>query len=725
MKNTNCLKLPLALLALAMATSSTGAQSTYEQYTFTTLAGGGGFITPDGTGGAERLWGPSGVAVDTNGNVYVGDQFNCTIRKVTPAGEVTTLAGLTGSSGSADGTGSDARFNAPWGVAVDSAGNVYVADFDNNTIRKVTPAGVVTTLAGLAGSSGSADGTGSDARFNRPLHVAVDSTGNVYVADHRNNTIRKVTPARKVTTLASGFNGPSGVAVDTNGNVYVADEGNNRIGKVTPAGVVTTLASGFNSPVDVTVDDAGNVYVADLGNYTIRKVTPAGVVTTLAGRVGSSGSADGTGSAARFNSLGAVAVDSAGNVYVADIGNNTIQKVTPIGTNWVVTTLAGLAGNYGGADQTGVDARFRGPAGVAVDTNGNVYVADQVNATIRKVTSAEVVTTLAGLAGSVGNANGTGNAARFNNPTSVAVDSAGNVYVADFLNFAIRQVTPAGVVATLAGLVPSFPTGVAVDINGNVYVADAGDSTILKRTPAGVVTTLAGLAGADPGSVDGTGSAARFNVPYGVAVDNAGNVYVTDIGNHNLRKVTPAGVVTTVAGLAGFAGSADGTGSTARFYAPRGVAVDSAGNVYVADTFNNTIRKVMPVGTNWVVTTLAGKAGIYGSSDGTGSAVRFDSPTGVAVDSAGNIYVADFYLSTIRKGSPALAITSSGPNFGFNAGQFGFDLSGPLGQLVVVEASTDLVRWLPLWTNTFAGSLHFSDPQSGVYSNRFYRARTP
>ena len=235
--------------------------------------------------------------------------------------------------------------------------------------------------------------------------MAVDSTGNVYVGDDGNAMIRKVTPEGVVTTLASGINGIAGVAVDSAGNVYVADQGNNAIRKVTPAGVVRTLASGFNTPQGVAVDSASNVYVADGGNFTIRKVTPAGVVTTLAGGTGSPGSTDGTGSAARFDILDDVAADIAGNVYVADAGNNTIRKVTPAG---VVTTLAGLGGLHGSVDATGSAARFGGPASVAVDTNGNVYVADQVNHTIRKVTSAGLVTTLAGRAGSSGSANGGG-----------------------------------------------------------------------------------------------------------------------------------------------------------------------------------------------------------------------------------------------------------------------------------------------------------------------------
>jgi sugar lactone lactonase YvrE len=573
----------------------------------------GGPGNADGTGATARFYEPTGVAVDSAGNVYVGDQKNHTIRKVTAAGVVMTLAGTAGMAGSADGTGTAARFLAPSGVAVDSAGNVYVADQSNHTIRKVTAAGVVTTLAGTAGMLGSADGTGAAARFRGPIDVAVDSAGNVYVADVGNEIIRKVTAAGVVTTLAgtagmlgsadgtgaaARFDGPDGVAVDSAGNVYVADRGNSTIRKVTAAGVVTTLAddtgaaASFTLPFDVAVDSAGNIYVSDY--KTIRKVTSAGVVTTLAGAAGMVG----------FGSLAGVAVDSAGNVYVADFGNNIICKVTAAG---VMTTLAGAAGAFGSTDGTGAAARFSGPFGVAIDSTGNVYVADQGNSTIRKVTTAGVVTTLAGTAGTVGSADGTGSAARFGGPISVAVDST-----------------------------------------GNVYVADRGNSTIRKVTTAGVVTTLAGTAGAF-GSADGTGADARFSGPIDVAVDSAGNVYVADSNNFTIRKVTPAGVVTTLAGTAGMTGSADGTGADARFSSPTGVAVDSAGNVYVADYFSHTIRKVTAAG---VVTTLAGTAGAVGSADGTGVAARFSGPIGVAVDSAGNVYVADQNNSTIRKVTP-------------------------------------------------------------------------
>ena len=266
-----------------------------------------------------------------------------------------TLAGTAGSSGSTDGTGSAARFDTPYGVAVDTAGNVFVADTFNHTIRKTTSVGVVTTLAGLAGSSGSTDGTGSAARFYYPTGVSVDTSGNVFVADSFNNTIRKVTSSGVVTTLA-GLAGSSG---STDG---------------------TGSAARFGQPIGASVDTAGNVFVADTYNDTIRKVTSVGVVTTLAGSAGSSGSTDGTGSAARFSLPYGVAVDTAGNVFVADNANHTIRKITSAG---VVTTLAGLAGSNGSTDGTGSAARFSSPLGVAVDTAGNVFVADSSNDTIR------------------------------------------------------------------------------------------------------------------------------------------------------------------------------------------------------------------------------------------------------------------------------------------------------------------------------------------------------
>jgi hypothetical protein len=636
-----------------------------------------GWGSADGTGAAARFAWPHGVAVDGAGNVFVVDSSNHTIRKITPAGAVTTLAGTAGSKGSADGTGAAARFNFPSGVAVDGAGNVFVADGSNNTIRKVTPTGVVTTLAGSPGLSGSADSTGAAARFNSPSGVAVDGAGNIFVVDSGNNTIRKVTPSGVVTTLAGSpgggsadgtgaaarFWGPEAVAVDGAGNVFVADSTNDTIRKITPTGAVTTLAGSANAsgsadgtgaaarfyvPLGVAVDGAGNVFVADSYNGTIRKITPAGVVITLAGSADASGSADGTGAAARFWEPSGVAVDGTGNVFVADTDNNTIRKITPAG---VVTTLAGTADSSGSTDGTGAAARFDTPYGVAVDGSGNVFVADSGNDTIRKITPSGVVTTLAGTAGSLESADGTGAAAGFAWPEGVAVDGAGNVFVAEGLH-TIRKITSSGVVTTLAGTADSFgsadgtgaaarfngPYGVAVDGAGIVFVADSYNNTIRKITPAGVVTTLAGSAAADPGSADGTGPAARFNFPQGVAVDGAGNVFVADSGNNTIRKVTPSGVVTTLAGTAGLSGSADGTGAAARFNGPQGAAVDGAGNLFVADTGNNAIRKISPPG---VVTTIVGVAAPVSAGNLPGPLpASIVSPVGVAIDSStGKLYI--------------------------------------------------------------------------------------
>ena len=320
-------------------------------------------------------------------------------------------------------------------------------------------------------------------------------------------------------------------------------------------------------------------------------------ITTLAGQVGVGGYADGAGNQAQLRLPNNVAVDRAGNVYVADTGNNTIRKIS---SNGVVSTLAGVIGSHGSADGTGSEARFWAPFGVAVDGAGNVYVADMANNTIRKITPKGVVSTLAGLAGHPGSQDDIGANARFRNPWGVAADDTGNVFVADLSNDTIRKITPAGVVMTLAG--------------------------------------QAGMTG----SVDGSGSQARFNAPHGVATDHAGNVYVSDSANGTIRKITPGGVASTLAGLPGYSGNTDGNGHDARFGNPQGLAVDNQGNIYVADTGNNTVRKITPLG---VVTTLAGLAG----AGGAGADARFNSPGGVAADSAGNVYVADTNNHTVRK----------------------------------------------------------------------------
>ncbi len=674
----------LALVSglLSLAAIAAMAQPAGSSYVFSHLAGPlGGPGTTDGLGSAARFNTPDGVAVDRLGNLYVVDSINNMIRKITPGGLVTTFAGTPGTKGSADGMGAAARFNNPLGIAVDIAGYLYVADAGNSTIRKISPGGVVTTLAGTPGAQGSADGLGAAGWFWYPRAVAVDSAGTLYVAD--NSTIRKVTSTGLVSTLAgkpgpwgsadgtgpeAQFGGPEGITVDHTGTVYVADSLTNRIRKITPDGVVTTIRNSSGSvisiynPHGIVLDDSGNVFVTVQYLNLVEKITPDGVVTVVAGTAYSwpYSSVDGTGTDARFNNPGGLALDSTGTLFVADTNGNTIRKITPLG---VVTTLAGSAGGIGNVDATGPDARFYEPAGLTVDGAGNVYVADTLNLEIRKITPAGIVTTLAGLNSWTypGGVDGTGADARFYYPSGVAADKTGNLYVADTFDNAIRQISPGAVVTTLAGTLTwynygsadgtgsaarfRYPDRVAVDGAGYLYVTDSGNNTIRKIAPGGVVTTLAGTAGIT-GSVDGTGGYAQFADPTGIAVDGTGNLYVTDTSTSIIRKITQAGVVTTLAGMAGVTGAADGTGPAAKFNHPQDLAVDTVGNLYVADSGNNTIRMITPGG---VVTTIGGVAGIVGSEDGIGAAARFNNPTGVAVDTSGNLYVTGYNNSAVRK----------------------------------------------------------------------------
>jgi len=582
----------------------------------------GGPGNADGTGAAARFSGPFGVASDGAGNIYVADSNNHAIRRVVLAtGAVTTIAGQVGVKGSADGTGTAAQFNYPRGVASDRAGNLYVADFANHTIRQIALAtGAVTTPWGQPGSSGSSDGMGNAARFNQPSGVVIDGTGNLYVADTGNHTIRQIVSVLgAVNTLA----GQAGVKGSADG---------------------TGAAAQFNTPLSVALDGAGNLYVADANNATIRKIVLTNAaVTTLAGQAGLQGSTDGTGTAARFWLPVGVIGDGAGNLYVTDDSNNQVRKI--VLATAAVTTLAGQGGMAGSTDGTGTAALFNNPSGIAVD-GPNLYVTDTDNHTIRKIVLATAaVTTLAGLAPKVGSWDGMGAAARLNYPTGIASDGAGNLYVADTGNGTIRKIVPAtALVTTLAPF--SLLNGVASDGAANLYVA--ANQAIYKVTlPSGSVAPLAGKPGS-PGAVDGTGSAAQFSYPSGMAGDGAGNLYVADVANHTIRKIVLAtGAVTTPWGLPGNAGSTDGTGSAARFNQPLGMASDGADNMYVTDNGNHTIRKIVLA--SGAVTTPWGLPGSAGSSDGMGNAARFNQPIGVAGDGAGNLYVTESGNHTIRK----------------------------------------------------------------------------
>ena len=354
-------------------TGATAALNGYK-YRFVSSSNGGSAASNAATLSVTQAFFPFPVSLDldSTGNLYVADTGNDTIQKISTTSEVTLLAGTSGQTGTADGAGAAARFNDPSGVAVAGDGTLSVSDNANGTIRRITTAAAVTTLAGSTTLRGNTDGTGTAATFSSPLGLVLDAGGNLFVADATNNTIRKITSAGAVTTYAGG----AGVTGSADG---------------------AAAAARFNHPTGVAVDGSGNLYVSDTTNNTIRKITAAGAVTTLAGLAGVSGAQDGTGAAALFNRPTGLIVDAAGNLYVADTGNSIIRRVAAAGG---VTTYAGLSGVAGLKDGTGNDAWFNQPQDLALDSAGNLYVADTGNATIRKVSPGGVVTTLLLTAGS-------------------------------------------------------------------------------------------------------------------------------------------------------------------------------------------------------------------------------------------------------------------------------------------------------------------------------------
>ncbi|HXP49780.1 MAG TPA: PKD domain-containing protein, partial [Bacteroidia bacterium] len=753
----------------------------------TTLAGSTNPGYADGTGTSAQFVGPSGVTYDGNGNLFIADQGSNRIRKVVIAtGVVTAFAGTT-ASGSADGTGVAASFYQPSGIAYDGNGNLFVADQNNNEIRKVVIAtGAVTTFAGST-TAGYADGTGTAASFSAPTGIAYDGSGNLFVVDQSNYEIRKIVISTGVvstfagsnsspatldgTGTAANFSYPYGIVSDGNGNLYVTEQYGNDIRKIViSTAAVTTLAGSVSSgsadgtgtaasfyyPEGIAYDGYGNLYVSDHQNNEIRRiVTSTGAVSTFAGTT-TSGSADGTGTAASFSNPDGLVFDASGNLYLADQSNYEIRKigvpnfysVTVTDGNGCKNTTSASAVVYlpatisitGGAQcigtadtllahATGIGSlTYSWNPGISVsDTNiitaNNTYSATVVDANGCSATASKNIvlnttptltvsenilggslvcglydtltakatgngsfsykwntsgthdTILVGgppapnlgkvstFAGSTsnGSTDGTGTMASFYYPSGVAYDGNGNLYVADQYNQLIRKIVIAtGAVTSFVGAANvsgnadgtgtaanfQYPTGIAYDGNGNLFVTDQYNNEIRKVVVAtGAVSTFAGSATA--GTADGIGTAAGFSSPIGITYDGSGNLYVTDQHNYEIRKIViSTGAVTTFAGSSASYATIDGTGTAASFSFPYGITSDGKGNLFVTEQYGNDIRKI--VISTAAVTTIAGSSS-SGSADGIGTAASFNQPQGITYDGFGNLYLCDGQNYEIRK----------------------------------------------------------------------------
>ncbi|MYC80620.1 MAG: hypothetical protein F4X19_00830 [Acidobacteria bacterium] len=665
-------------------------RATQAAWRIDTIAGGA--VGDNGPAIRARLYYPNDAAVDGFGNLYIADTDNHRIRRVDPSGTISTIAG-TGESGYSgdNGPAVRARLYFPRGVAVDADGNLFVADDRNNRVRRVDSSGIITTIAGTGKREFSGDGGPAvAAQLSAPKDVAVDSFGNLYIADSVNFRIRRVDPSGIITTIAGtgkqGFSGdggpataarlnlPESVSVDATGNLCIADSLNHRIRQVDPSGMITTIAGtgkrGFSGdggpaiaaelslPRGLAEDGNGNLYFS--GSERVRKVDPSGIITTIAGSgISGAGGDGGPAIAAELNLPEGVAVDSVGNLYVADVANHRICRVNPLG---IINTVAGSRDNgFGGDGGPAVDARLDRPQRLAVDAIGNLYIADLFNNRIRRVDPFGNITTVAGT-GKRGFSGDGGPAveAQLFWPTSVAVDAGGNLYIGDRVNNRIRRVDPFGNITTIAGTGkrgfsgdggPAIgaqlfdPLGMAVDAAGNLYIADGGNHRIRRVDRLGIITTVAGTGMQGFRGDNGPAVLAQLNGPISVDVDDSGNLFIADNGNVRIRRVDPSGIITTIAGTGarGFGGDG-GPAVQARMGSPAALAVDDYGNLFITD--GGRVRRVDPSG---IITTIAGTGGKGFSGDG-GPAVsaQLNQPNGLAADGDGNLFVADSGNHRIR-----------------------------------------------------------------------------
>jgi len=579
--------------------------------TITTVAGNGGFQSgPDGMPATSTSISPYAVAVDSHGAVYFTDSGQL-VRKIAADGTLVTVAGMPGASaaqpGAGDGGPATSARISPWGIAFDRAGNLYIADRFNFRVRKVTPAGIISTVAGT-GTPGSA-GEGAPAivaQLMDPTRVALDAAGDLYIADGQNgNRILRVDTKGVLTRIAGGgatrvdgvpatqsyVSTYGGIAVDTAGNVYSADWYGNTIREITPDGIIHTiagdgkqggsdgcgkaLAAEFYSPEDVTVDAAGDVYTGERGNPRVRQISPAGGIRTVAGPgpMGFSGDG-GPANLAAIAAPAGLAFDAAGDLFLADSGNNRVREITPDG---VISTVAGAGGPVAGDFSGCVPApgSLSAPAAVAIGPQSALYIADTGHHRVMLLQNGQLsIFAGTGEKGFSGDG-GPATAAMLDAPAGLVVDAAGNVYIADTGNNALRVVGAGGTISTLAML--AAPAGLAFDASGNLYVTESAGHRLTRRKPDGTLQRIAGT-GFDTSTIAPVPQPPQeLADPVGVAIDPFGSVYIADASSLNgkLQRVTRNCALSDRA-----------LGKVS------GVASDAQGNVYYSDPLKNVLWKL-------------------------------------------------------------------------------------------------------------------------------------
>jgi trimeric autotransporter adhesin len=669
-----------------------------QQYTLSTAAGGSPPATPV-TATNISIGRVNRVTVDSSGNTYFSS--GNAVFKINTGGTLSVVAGNSRAGFSGDGGPAlQAQLNDPQGLALDSSGNLYIADSVNNRVRIVNASGVISTFAGTGQSSPGGGGTFNDGGLaiygllRLPSGVCVDSSGNVYIADTGDNLIRKVATDGIITSVAGdGFGSYSG-------DTYSA------------------VTAELHTPLDVAVDSSANIYIADSANAAIREVTAStGIINTIAGNASVGDTGDGNlATSASLVTPYSVAVDSSGNVYFAENGDSVIRKVQK--SNQFIYRMAGNGtAGFSGDGSTATKAQMNFPTGLALDSSGNIYVADSLNFRIRKVSN-NIISTIAGNGVfSYSGDGGPANSAQLNTPQAVAVDSSGNFYFCDTLNNVVRKVTAGGAISTIAGngtagssgdggpatsAELNRPHGIAVDSSGNVYVSDTQNNKV-RKISGGTITTVAGNGTPGFGGDGGPANSAMLFTPTGLAVDSSGNLYIADFTNNRIREVSN-GTITTVAGdgLSGYSGDG-GPATSAMLNGPIGVAIDSNNNIYIADQNNNAIREV----SHGNITTVAGD-GLPGVGGDGGPATQavVGNPTGVAVDSSGNIYIAGS-SPTIRKvyAGTGVIVTIAGNGTEGYTGDGGAALLGELngpgavavdshGNVYVADSSNNAIRLL-------------------------------